>query len=178
RAVVCVNALGEGEYGASQTVMLNQRTAAPVVVRGWSKAREVSGSADSGYSIYIDLTYADGTPLWGQTADFRCGTHDWERRELVIQPEKPVRSLTVYCLFRGHTGKVWFDDVAVEAVRVSGNAVLFQGVPVQLGRPPPRSRGRPQVVSTRDGLRLTLNGGSVAALRVGGRELTARAPGT
>ena len=49
-------------------------------------------------------------------------------------PEKPVRSLTVHCLFRGHTGQVWFDDLAVEEIRAEGSAVLFQGVPVRTGR--------------------------------------------
>jgi hypothetical protein len=177
RAITCENRSGQGEFGASQTVTLNQRAAAPVVVRGWSKAQDVSGSADSGYSIYVDLTYADGTPLWGQTSDFRCGTHDWERRELVIQPEKPVRSLTVYCLFRGHTGKVWFDDVAVEEVRVSGSAVLFQGVPVRLVRTIPPPRGAPTVTRTGDGLQLMTRRGVVTSLRIGGRELAGGATG-
>ena len=97
----------------------------PLVVRGWSRAESVSGSPDAGYSLYVDLTYADGTPLWGQTANFRCGAHDWELRELVIAPTRPVRSLTVYCLFRGHTGRVWFDDVSLEEMRPGPGAVLF-----------------------------------------------------
>ena len=98
-------------------------------MRGWSKAQNVSGGADSGYSLYVDLIYADGTPLWGQTGNFRCGTHDWEQREFVILPDKPVKTLTLHCLFRGHAGKVWFDDVRLE-VKAEDGAVLFQGVPV------------------------------------------------
>ena len=43
---------------------------------------------DADYSLYVDLVYADGTPLWGQTAQFRTGTHDWEAREMIILPEK------------------------------------------------------------------------------------------
>jgi hypothetical protein len=71
-------------------------------VRGWSKAAGVTGGADAGYSLYVDLVYADDTPLWGQTAEFRCGTHDWEAQELTIVPSKPVKRLTVYGMFRGH----------------------------------------------------------------------------
>ena len=134
-ALVCESPGGQGWFGANQTVALNQTNAAPLVVRGWSKALEVNGSADSSYSLYADLIYEDGTPLWGQTANFRAGTHDWERRELVIVPEKPVRSLTLNCLFRGRAGKVWFDDVQVEEVKAEGGAMLFQGVAVTAVKP-------------------------------------------
>ena len=41
------------------------------------------------------------------------------------------KSLTLHCLFRGHTGKVWFDDVSLEEVPTPAGAVLFQGVPLQ-----------------------------------------------
>jgi hypothetical protein len=176
QAVVCENPSGEGEFGASQTLLLNRTTVAPLVVRGWSRARNVSGSPDTGYSIYVDLTYTDGTPLWGQTGDFHCGTHDWERRELVIQPEKPVKSLTVYCLFRGHTGKVWFDDIAVEEIRAEGSAVLFQGVPVRVETSALKPKDRATTVATTDGLRLTMRGGAITSLQVGGRELAAASP--
>jgi hypothetical protein len=172
RAVVCENHAREGEFGAQQTLALDRAAVAPLVFRGWSKAEDVSGSPDDGYSLYVDLVYADGTPLWGQTADFRCGTHDWEPRELVILPEKPVRRLTVYCLFRGHTGKVSFDDVTVEEMRAEGGAILFEGVPVRVIRQPPRT-GKPATLTTRDGLTLTLRDDTVASLRVGGRRLGA-----
>ena len=128
--LVCDTRQSQGWFGASQSVQLNRTAAAPLVVRGWSKAENVTGGSDSGYSLYVDLVYADGTPLWGQTGNFRCGTHDWQPREFVILPDKPVKTLTVHCLFRGHTGKVWFDDVTVEEVKAEVGAVLFQGVPV------------------------------------------------
>ncbi|MDQ3813587.1 MAG: hypothetical protein M3347_06515, partial [Armatimonadota bacterium] len=131
RAVVCENASGKEEHGVGQTLTLNRTAVAPLIVRGWSKAQDVSRGADPGYSIYVDLVYNDGTPLWGQTANFHCGTHDWQQRELLILPEKPVKSLSVYCLLRGHTGKAWFDDVAVEESKVEGGAVVFQGAPVR-----------------------------------------------
>ena len=84
------NSSSQGHAGASQTLTLNRTATAPLIVRGWSKAENVSGGADSGYSLYVDLVYADGTPLWGQTGNFRSGTHDWQEREVIIMPDKPV----------------------------------------------------------------------------------------
>src|SRR5688572_25774487 len=44
-----------GWYGASQTLTLNRSTTAPLLIRGWSKAQNVTGGTDSGYSLYVDL---------------------------------------------------------------------------------------------------------------------------
>ncbi len=136
RALCCETSPAKSQVGASQTLNLNRTEAAPLRVRGWSKADQVSGSPDSGYSLYVDIVYADGSPLWGQTASFRCGSPDWESRELFLFPEKPVKTLTVYCLFRGHTGRVWFDDISLEEVKTGEDAVLFQGVPVRIAARP------------------------------------------
>ena len=109
-------------------------------VQVWSKAQDASGSTDSGYSLYVDLVYADGTPLWGQTANFPTGTHNWVRREALIIPQKPVKALTLNCILRGHSGLALFDDVTVEELKPQGGTVLFQGVPVTPAGPAPRRR--------------------------------------
>ena len=62
------------QRGASQTVVLNQTVPEPIVATAESKAEGVTGSPDSGYSVYLDLVYADGTSLWGQTANFSTAT--------------------------------------------------------------------------------------------------------
>ncbi len=80
--------------GAAQSVELNQIRPEPIVATCESKAEGVSGTADSDYSIYLDLVYADGTPLWGQVASFSAGTHDWQRRQVVVLPEKPVKRIS------------------------------------------------------------------------------------
>ncbi|MEI6500718.1 MAG: hypothetical protein WCP21_06785, partial [Armatimonadota bacterium] len=64
--------------GASQTVPVNQTVARPLVIRGRSKAEDVSGPTDNEYSLWVDLTYDDGTPLWAQVATFKARTHDWQ----------------------------------------------------------------------------------------------------
>jgi hypothetical protein len=96
-------------HGATFTADLNQRVARPVVVTGWSRCEGVSGNADNDYAIYIDITYTDGTPLWGQTAPFPVGTHGWQQRQVTVIPAKPIAKVFVHALFRNHTGTAWFD---------------------------------------------------------------------
>ena len=110
--------------GASCFQSLNQTTPTPIFVGGWSRAENVGGSADADYAVYVDLTYTDGTFLYGQTAAFGTGTHGWQYRHVLIFPAKPLRAMTVYALFRHHTGAVWFDDF--DARELSGDR-LFDG---------------------------------------------------
>ena len=119
-----------GRRGAMQSVPLNQLRPEPIVAVCQSKAEGVSGTADSDYSIYLDLLYTDGTPLWGQVASFSTGTHDWQRRQLVVLPEKPVKSVSFYLLLRGHGGKAWFRDAQLRSIHPPAGACLFDGLPV------------------------------------------------
>jgi hypothetical protein len=177
RALLCVAPDAMGWRGASQTLTLNQPTPAPLVISGWSRAEGVDGGRDRGYSLYVDLIYADGTPLWGQTADFSAGAHDWERRELTLIPAKPVKSLTLHCLFRGHAGRVWFDDLRVTEIKAGGDAVLLQGTPMQRGAGTAPREGAPARRTTADGLTLELRGHWVTDLQIGGRACAGPVPG-
>ena len=123
-SIRCVNPSPTAVSGAFCAQSLNQTRAAPVVVTGWSKAVGVEGEANSDYSIYVDLTYTDGTALWGQAAAFETGTHGWQRRRLMIMPSKPLRSMNVYALFRSHAGTAWFDDFDAHQVPNTG---IFDG---------------------------------------------------
>jgi hypothetical protein len=73
--------------GVMQTVILNQKEPRPIIAVAWSRADGVGGSRDSDYSLYLDLVYTDGEPLWGQTAAFSVGTHDWQRVEVQVMPD-------------------------------------------------------------------------------------------
>ena len=42
-----------------------------LLVTAWSLASNISGDKDSGYSLYIDITYTDDTNLWGQIIQVR-----------------------------------------------------------------------------------------------------------
>jgi hypothetical protein len=77
-----------------------------VVVSGWSKAEKVSGSMDSGYAIYIDIAFKDGTRMWGYTIAFETGTHGWQFKAGVIDPEVTQTfsedSMNIQGTFREH----------------------------------------------------------------------------
>ena len=122
--------------GASQTVVLNQTRPEPIVAVAFSKAEGVTGSADGNYSLYLDLLYVDGDHLWGQTANFSTGTHDWQRRRVVVLPEKPIKQVSFNMLLRSHGGNARFRDPQLQIVRAPDGATLFDGVPViQRGDP-------------------------------------------
>ena len=133
-ALVCDNgADAKTRRGIVQTVALNQTRPEPILAACQSKAEGVGGTADHDYALYLDLVYADGTSLWGQAASFRTGSHDWQRRQVVVLPEKPVKSVSVYMLLRGHGGKAWFRDPVLEVIRPPAGACLFDGLPVVPG---------------------------------------------
>ncbi|NUQ61933.1 MAG: hypothetical protein HUU20_05570 [Pirellulales bacterium] len=135
--LVCDNGPeASAQRGASQTVVLNQAQPEPIVAVAWSKAEGVTGGADNDYALYLDLVYADGNTLWGQTAPFQTGSHDWQRRQVLVLPEKPVKSLSYHLLLRGHGGKAWFRDPELRVVSAPEGACTFDGVPVTVKSPP------------------------------------------
>jgi hypothetical protein len=127
----CRNATDSERRGISYRIDLNQTAPALIVVECWSKAEGVSEGAAGDYSLYLDLEYADGTPLWGQVAAFEPGTHDWQKRTVTIIPSKPVRSLALHGLLRNRTGTAWFDDFALWTLGADGETAVFDGVPVK-----------------------------------------------
>jgi len=126
----------KAKRGVTQHVTLNQTTPQPIVASAWSRADGVTGGRDSNYALYLDLVYADGSQLWGQAAHFDVGTHDWQRREVTVVPEKPVKSLSFYLLLRGHGGRAEFRDAELRVVEAPAGACVFDGVPVVVKTPP------------------------------------------
>ncbi len=118
------------QRGASQTVVLNQTRPEPIVATAWSKAQNVGSSRDSDYSLYLDLVYQDGSPLWGQVDAFNAGSHDWEKAQVTIFPEKPIKSVTLNLLLRNHAGSAQFRDAELRPIRTPAGAYLFDGVAV------------------------------------------------
>lgn len=118
------------QRGISQNIILNQTKPEPIVAVAWSKAEGVGGGHNSDYSLYLDLVYSDGTPLWGRTDQFNVGSHDWEKAQVFVFPEKPVKSVSFHMLLRRHSGKAWFRDPALRVIRPPTGACLFDGVPV------------------------------------------------
>ncbi len=128
---VCDNGSdAKAKRGVTQHVTLNQTAPQPIVAAAWSRAVGVTGGRDNNYALYLDLVYSDGSQLWGQTANFDVGTHDWQRREVTVVPEKPVKSLSFYLLLRGHGGRAEFRDAELRVVEAPAGACVFDGVPV------------------------------------------------
>jgi len=131
----CHNAKPDEHRGVLQEVVLNQRVPTPIVAEAWSRAEGVTGAADGDYSLYLDLEYTDGTPLWGQLRPFAVGTHDWQVRRVTVFPAKPVRKLTIYGIFRRHTGTAWFDDFRLWSPTAPTESMVFDGVAVAKAHP-------------------------------------------
>lgn len=123
------------QRGASQTVVLSQSRPEPIAATVWSRAEGVGGTRNSDYALYLDLVYMDGTPLWGQVDAFNTGSHDWERAEVVVVPEKPVRAVTMHLLLRRHAGRALFRDPMLRVIKPPAGACLFDGVPVTVEGP-------------------------------------------
>jgi hypothetical protein len=109
----------------------------PINISAWSKAENVArigeAALTSDYGIYCDLAYEDGSTVFAQFSPFSPGTHDWEKANLRILPEKPLKRLSIYLLFRGGwQGKVWFDDLQVSPL----SEAELRGL-ADLGRPLP-----------------------------------------
>lgn len=134
-ALACDNGTSKtARRGATRHVVLDQKEPMPIVATAWSKAEGVSGSADANYSLYLDLIYDDGTPVWGQVAPFKAGSHDWQQVRVTFVPERPVKEVSFYLMFRNHAGKAWFRDARLEVVE-AGSGATFDGVPVVVSKP-------------------------------------------
>lgn len=117
----CESRSQDDPHGAVYALELNQRAPSPFMITAWSRCQDVNAIADSDYSLYLDLTYTDGGHLWGSVAPFEGGTHGWQRRQVRILPDKPVREALVYLLLRHHTGKAWFSDVTLADIGGQGS---------------------------------------------------------
>ena len=170
----CESNRATGEHGAVVDITLNQARPSPVVVSGWSRADNVSGQKDIDYSLYIDVEYMDGTPLYAQTALFRTGTHDWERRQVLISPSKPIRRMNVIALFRHHSGTVWFDDFTANQMDGTG---IFDSQPLlPLARR--SAEGGSQMLRSGDGLALGIDAvGNIVSVLSGGQRVQSATTG-
>lgn len=178
RSLQCTAAVATEIHGGAQTIILDQTSPKAIKISGWSKAQSVTGATDSDYSVYLDITYTNNTPLWGQNINFSVGTHDWEYKQLFLLPALPIKQLTCYLLFRNsHTGTVWFDDITVAEVQDA--VTQFDGAPVISGAPNPLPYNPTNCFSllSGDGLEVQLaqDGGVIEAVIAGTNNLQAAA---
>ena len=103
--------------GVSTTITLNQSEAKPIIFSAESKADNVSVKSKGNYSFYLDITYTDKTKIFGVFTPFKSGSHDWEKAEMTFTPEKPIKSINTYLLFRYVTGIASFRNAFVAEVK-------------------------------------------------------------
>jgi hypothetical protein len=101
--------------GAAQSLEFTGDKKQVYTVTAWSRAENVTGTPSGDYSLYADATCTDGTVYNGHATPFATGTHDWQQVKLILTPPAPLRSLKIYVLFRNKAGRVWFDDVQMQA---------------------------------------------------------------
>lgn len=128
--------------GAVWSLALNQTEARPFTVRTEARCeRGPGGTRTRAFSLYVDLVYMDGDHLWGQTADFAPDPQrGWRAGTVTVIPAKPVRSASVYCLYRGLPGRVRFRAPTVR-IREQADLALFDAQPVALGDLPRHEAG-------------------------------------
>lgn len=128
--------------GAVWSLALNQTEARPFTVRTEARCeRGPGGTRTRAFSLYVDLVYMDGDHLWGQTADFAPDPQrGWRAGTVTVIPAKPVRSASVYCLYRGLPGRVRFRAPTVR-IREQSDLALFDAQPVALGDLPRHEAG-------------------------------------
>lgn len=127
---VCENTTNKEVNGLIYPLELNQKELLPIFVNAESLAENVEGATNKNYGIYVDLFFQDGTTRWGLSAPFEVGTHDWQKQELVIMPEKPVKKLNVHLLFRSHSGKVKFRNYSLQTMQIPTTGTVFDMVSI------------------------------------------------
>jgi hypothetical protein len=169
--------LASEDGGAVQVVDLSGRpSVGPLVLRGWSRSRDVSGQTDADYSLYVDIEAQDGSRRFGLFAPFAPGTHDWEEAVLELPAGPPVRTLRIHCLFRHRSGEAWFDDLRLEELKLPPGGIVLEGVPaVPQRRAASRKRLKTSTSSTRDGLLLRWEEDEIASVVVDGKEVASEA---
>lgn len=134
-AFVCDNGTNAASRGVAWNIRLNQSEPRAFTVAAEALAcgvgeKEMDGSD---FALYLDVSFADKTSLWGRESAFDLSETGWQRREVTVIPEKPVTVVHAYCLFRKRTGAARFRNFAY-ALQPEG-AVTFDGAAIGNAEP-------------------------------------------
>ncbi len=120
----CAKTENDHWVGCWQEVVLDQERPVPIVAWAWCKTQDVTKVTRQSFCLWLDIEFQNDTRPnrvdWpGQTVSFDPGTHDWQYRELILNPEYPIKSVKMHLLFRGAPiGTAWFDDIGLAEVSV------------------------------------------------------------
>jgi len=95
--------------GVVFSLVLNQREALPIRAVAEAFAEKTTGETSADFSLYLDIAYCDGGHLYGQSASFAPDAAlGWQTRDVLVIPERPIKSVNYYLLFRNRAGRVQF----------------------------------------------------------------------
>ena len=104
--------------GVNAILNLNQTEPTKIVLSGESKCDESNGIKTAhDYSLYIDLTYADGTKKYGLITPFDPKSREWQKKSVEFMPPQAIKQARIYILFRFHTGAAQFKNLKFEEVK-------------------------------------------------------------
>ena len=115
--------------GAKQTVTLPPgagHSGSTITFGGYSKAISTGTGLFNDYAILADVTFTDGTTLFGEAAQFHGGTTtDWvmETHAFAVPEGKTVEKIDLSVLYRNdptENGVVYFDDIFVYVDNTNG----------------------------------------------------------
>ncbi|MDO5552747.1 MAG: hypothetical protein Q4G68_03210 [Planctomycetia bacterium] len=135
---ICDNGeLVNTEKGVTLAVPVNQQKPELLLAGLESRATSARGALTD-YSLYLDLDYQDGTHEYGLTAPFSQGTHDWEYKQVIFLPPKPVKTIFMHALFRSTSGKAEFRNFLLQSMPIKHDTFPFDMIPVtKAGSPLP-----------------------------------------
>lgn len=93
--------VGTAEFkkaGVIQIVVLNQTEPKAITFTAESKCEDVKGNTANNYVIYLDILHTDNTYTFGVQANFKNGTHDWEKVQYTYTPKKTDQNRQLLCI--------------------------------------------------------------------------------
>jgi hypothetical protein len=105
--------------GVNCQVNLNQAAPAKIILSGESKCDESLTKSKNAhdYSLYVDITFMDGTKKYGVQTPFSTETNEWQKKTVEFMPAKAIQQLRIYILYRFQTGKAQFKNLKLEEVK-------------------------------------------------------------
>lgn len=104
--------------GVVYHININQTEATKVQVSGESKCDEGTKFKNpSDYALFCDFTYTDGTKKYGFIQSFDATNREWQKKNGIFTPAKPIKQIRLYVLFRNNTGAATFKNITVKEVQ-------------------------------------------------------------
>ena len=106
--------------GATQWVMLYQETAEPLRLRLRLKCEDVDTKDRGRLGIDALLCHVNMKTRFTERKlekyELDPGTYDWKDKEIIITPERPLRSIQLSINLSRCTGTVWVDEISITPV--------------------------------------------------------------